>query len=393
MMQADSLRSQLDRIQQTALAIGLGGVGLTVVTFFMFGPAQFFQSYLLSYVFWIQLSLGGLGLLMIHNLTGGYWGFTIKRTLEASAMSLPVMILLFVPLIFGLETLYAWADAEQVAASELIQHKTPYLNVPFFLARTALYFLVWMGLAYFVTRWSRRQDETANPDLTRRSAILSGPGLVIFVLVGTFAAFDWSMSIEPKWFSSIYGAVFLVSSGLAMFCLAIIFNRFLARRSETLAKVATTDRFNDLGNLLLAFLALWAYTSFSQFLIIWSANLPEEIEWYLHRSEHGWAPVIAIIMIFHFAVPFLLLISRRAKRSRITLTSIAWLIILMRLVELFWLLMPAWRYQSFFVNPMDIILPITIGGFWMASFVWQLKNRSLVPLHDPRLKEAMSHHG
>jgi hypothetical protein len=393
MNQTDTLNPHINRIQQTGLTVGIGGIILAVMGAFMVGPQIFYQAYLIGFIYWVQVALGCIGLLMLHNLTGGGWGFAIKRLLEAGAMTVPFMALLFIPIYFGLDYLYLWTDTPYVAENPLLSHKTPYLNEGFFWSRAIFYFLVWSILAFLLNRWSAKQDKTADPNLTNRLKMLSGPGLVIFVLTCTFASIDWMMSLEPKWFSSIYGAIFIVSQGVSVFALMIILAQRFAKQDSSLAQVANTDKLNDIGNLTLAFVVLWAYMSFAQFLIIWSGNLPEEIEWYFHRLMHGWEWVALVMVLFHFAIPFLLLMVRKLKRTGTALTTIAGILLFARLVELVWQIAPSFHTKALYLHWLYFVAPLAIGGFWFAAFAWQLKRQtSLVPLHDPRLKETVSHH-
>jgi hypothetical protein len=395
MNQLDSLnlQTQLNWLRRAGFIIG--GVGLVLcVAGAFFSLEQFWQSYLLAYIFWLEIPLGCLAIVMLHHLVGGRWGLMIRRLLETGAMTLPLMALLFVPLLFGLSQLYSWTDPETVAGSELLQHKSVYLNVPFFLGRTVLYFFVWIAMAYFLSRWSLEQDRTAQPALTTRLRRLSAFGLILYVLTATFAAYDWLMSLEPEWFSSIYGLLFIVGQALATLAFAVIV-LMLSPNRQALARVmsgsAWANQLNDLGNLMLGFVMIWAYISFSQFLIIWSANIPEEAVWYYHRSQGGWQWVGLALILFHFALPFLLLLSRRAKRQGQLLTGLAVFMICMRLVDLFWLVVPAFHQTGLHLHWLDLAAPIAIGGIWLAVFAWLLAGKPLLPLHDPALQEILHH--
>jgi hypothetical protein len=390
MSPSDSLNPRtLNAIRQGSLIIAGVGLVLCLVGAF-FSPEQFWQSYLLAYVFWLQFPLGCLAMVMLHHLVGGRWGVAIRRFLETGAMTLPLMVVLFVPLLFGLNKLYIWTDTETVAQNPLLQHKSIYLNLPFFLIRTALYFIVWIGLAFFLNRWSLAQDRTAELALTARLRRLSGVGMILYVLTATFAAYDWLMSLEPTWYSSIYGVLFIVGQVLATLAFAIIIMRGLSNRPPLAERVGRSD-FNDLGNFMLGFVMIWAYISFSQFLIIWSANIPEEAVWYYNRSQGGWQWVGMLLIYCHFVLPFLLLLSRRAKRQAGLLSLLAVLIIGMRLVDLFWLIAPAFHPAGLHLHWLDIGMPIALGGIWLAAFAWQLAGKPLLPLHDPRLQEVVAH--
>jgi hypothetical protein len=380
---ADGSSWELARMQRRALIVGVLALALSVVGSLL-SRAAFFQAYLVGYLFWTGVAVGCLGLLMLHHLVGGRWGYAIQRILEAGVRTLPLMALLFLPILVGLGDLYVWARPDVVAADALLQHKQRYLNGPAYFGRTAAYFLVWIGAGTILTMLSMRQDQGIDADrLTRRLQVWSGPGLVLYGLTVTFAAVDWVMSLEPHWYSSIYGVVFLV--GQALLALAFV-TRVAIRLADRppLRVVMDTARLHDLGNLLLAFVMLWAYIAFSQYLIIWSGNLPEENHWYLHRLHGGWGVVAIILVVFHFLVPFLLLLSRTTKRRATILGAVAAGILAMRFLDLFWLVAPALHSEGFQVHWLDLVLPIGLGGLWLAMFLGCLKRRPLLAERDPR---------
>jgi len=389
MNSAEALHSQLDLLQKRSLIVGIAALVLCGGGVFL-SPEQFFRSYLLAYVFWLGIALGSCALVMLHNLTGGAWGAVIRRVLESGMRTLPLMAVLFVPFLFGLPHLYEWAHPEHVAGDALLQHKTFYLNIPFFLLRTGVYFLVWLGLAYFLDKWSSEHDRTAEPAVLRRLEALSGPGLVLYGGTLTFAAIDWVMSLEPHWYSTIYGLLFLVGQALTTMAFAIIVLSYLANH-KPVSEVVQATHFHDLGNLLLAFVMLWAYVSFSQYLIIWSGNLAEEVPWYLHRTQGGWEWIGLGLVVFHFILPFVILLSRDAKRRKQVLMKIAAAVLFMRLVDLFWLIAPSPPTTGFHIHWLDVVAPIGVGGLWLAYFCRQLRGRPLLPLHDPSLVSAGGH--
>lgn len=346
---------------------------------------QFYRSYLVAYLFWLGIALGCLPLLMLHHLVGGVWGFLIRRTLEAGTRTIPFVGILFVPILLGIHHIYDWSHPAVVAADTALQHKSAYLNVPFFVIRAAIYFGVWMIFTFFLNRWSAEQDRTVNPLLVRRFQLLSGPGIVAYVLTMTFASFDWSMSIEPHWYSTIYGLLFVVGQVLSTLAFVTPVVAFVVAREDSLKEYFGSEVFHDLGNLLLAFTMLWAYMSFSQFLIIWAANLPEEIPWYLHRGRHGWQWVAAFLALFHFAIPFFLLLARGNKKNRPVLARIAIAILVMRFVDLYWVIQPSFRGRVS-VHWLDFVTWIAIGGLWLSIFFRELPKRSLLPLHDPNFE-------
>ncbi len=376
-----------DLMQKRSLAVGLIAAVLCAGGALIF-PPSFFRAYLVAYFFWLGIPVGCLALLMLHHLVGGRWGFMIQRVLEAAIQTLPLMALLFIPLFFGLPDLYPWARTEMVAADPLLQQKAAYLNIPFFVGRTVAYFAVWIVLGRLLVTWSLQQDRSADDTLTLRLQRLSGPGLVLFGLTVSFAAIDWIMSLEPKWYSTIFGMIFMVSFGLAALALAILATRFLASE-KPLAQVVLPDRWHDLGNLLLALVMFWAYLNFSQFLLIWSANLAEEIPWYLHRIGGGWEWVAIALILFQFALPFVLLLSRNTKRKSQTLAVVAGAILFMHWLDTLWMVAPSFYPARFHLHWLDVAAPVGIGGLWLAAFIGYLKARSLLPLHDPRFTELL----
>jgi hypothetical protein len=301
---------------------------------------------------------------------------------------LPVMTVLFLPIALGMTHLYPWTNADLLAHDEVLHHKRLYLNTPFFLVRAAIYFLAWNAISYFLNRWSLEQDQTANPRLARRMQMISGGGLLAYGLMITFASFDWLMSLEPHWFSTIYGVLIIGGQGLSALAFLIIALVWLSRRPP-LDRIVVPAHFHDLGNLLLAFVMLWAYFSFSQYLIIWSGNLPAEIAWYLNRLQTGWRAVGLILIVFHFAAPFAVLLSRRVKREPELLLKVAVGILIVRLIDLFWLIAPEFHVQGLSISWLDILLPLSLSAFWLGCFVWQLRGRAILPVFDPEFEETI----
>jgi hypothetical protein len=389
MNSTESIQTSLDRFQRGSLVIGLPALALCVAGAFH-SPVQFFRSYLLAFVFWVGVALGCTAILMLHHMVGGRWGFLLRRQLESGTQTFYLMAVLALPLLFGLRLLYSWADPEKVKLDPILQYKQPYLNVPFFILRTVIYFIAWIALAYFLNKWSLEQDETANPDLTKRLQTLSGPGLVIYGLTVTFASVDWVMSLEPRWFSTIYGMIFMVTQALAAMSIVTIAVILLSTQ-KPLSDVVSKRVLNDYGNLLLTFTMLWAYLSFSQYIIIWSGNLQDEIPWYVSRASGGWAWVAMALIVFHFAVPFLLLLSRFVKRRTRWLGAVAALQIVMGVLDIFWLTVPAYERSGPQFHWMDWAAILGIGGVWVWRFTANLKSRPLLPLHDPEMV-AIGHH-
>jgi hypothetical protein len=358
------------------------------------GVDQFFRSYLVGYMFWIGVTLGCLGLLMLQHLTGGAWGLSIRRVLEAGTRTLPLMLLLFLPIaIFGLPHLYEWMHINEVHdehVKEILVAKQPYLNATFFLIRAAVYFAIWFALMFFLNKWSAEQDRTAERRYARLMGRLSGPGIILFVFTTTFASVDWVMSLDAEWFSTIYGLLYVAGWTLSAFSLVIAVMVYLATR-KPLEGVVQAPHFHDLGKLLLAFVMLWAYFSFSQFLIIWSGNIPEETKWYLARLRGGWGWIGIGIVLLHFALPFVMLLSRDLKRNARKLVAIAGLIFLMRFIDVYWLIVPEFNRGHLKIEWMSLVAPIAFGGLWIAFFIWHLNLRPLLPFNDPNFEETIEH--
>jgi hypothetical protein len=384
---ADVAIPELAPLQRRLLIAGAIGAAVSLLGAF-FDLRQFLQSYLMAYMFCLGVTLGCLALGMIHQLSGGAWGVLIRRPIGAATRTLPVMTLLFLPIALGMSRLYVWTHADVVAHDEILQHKHLYLNTPFFLVRAAIYFLVWNALAFFLNRWSLRQDETADETLARRMQMLSGGGLLAYGITITFASFDWLMSLEPHWFSTIYGVLIMGGQGLSALAFLIVVLVWLSRRAP-LDRIVVPAHFHDLGNLMLAFVMLWAYFSFSQYLIIWSGNLPAEIAWYMHRLETGWRFVGVTLIVGHFAIPFVVLLSRQVKRHPDLILKVAIFVLAVRLIDLFWLIAPEFHQHGVAVSWLDVVLPLSLGAIWLGCFVQQLRGRAILPVHDPEFDEAL----
>jgi len=378
---------ELERYQRQFLTAGAVGAVVSLIGYFL-NPTQFFQSYLMAYMFVLGLSLGSLALGMVHQLSGGAWGVVIRRQMGAASRVLPILTVLFLPIVFGMSHLYEWTHADIVNADPILAGKRLYLNTPFFLIRAGIYFAGWNAVSYLLNKWGLEQDQAGDPSYARRMQMLSGGGLLVYGLFITFASFDWLMSLEPHWFSTIYGVLIMGGQGLSALAFLITVLVWLARRPP-LRDIVLPSHFHDLANLMLAFVMLWAYFAFSQYLIIWSGNLPEEIAWYLHRLQTGWRFVAVTLVIFHFTVPFLLLLSRAVKRAPGTLVKVALAILVARLIDLFWLVAPEFHRQGISVSWMDIVLPMTLISIWVGCFLWQLRGRALLPVYDPQFEEAL----
>jgi len=300
------------------------------------------------------------------------------------------MLLLFLPIVLGARRIYEWADPAAAAHDPILRHKSLYLNVPFFTVRALVYFAAWLAFAYFLNRWSLQQDASGGRPINRRLQLLSSAGLVVYGLTVTFASIDWAMSLEPHWFSTMYGVLFIAGQGLSAFAFIVVVMVLLSERAPLSGYVAPRH-YHDLGKLMLAFVMFWAYVSFSQYLIIWAGNLPEEIPWYLRRLQGGWGWIGLAILLFHFVLPFLMLLPASANRNPRVLATVAGLVVFMQLVEVFWLTQPPFAGGRFRLHWMDLLAPLGVGGLWLAVFSWQLGKRPLLPLNDPELQQALAH--
>jgi hypothetical protein len=393
----------LARLQSRALLVGAAGLiagGAGALT----NPDQFFRSWLIGFLFCLGLAIGSLALLMLQHLSGGKWGLVSRRILEASSGTLPIVALFFIPILFGMRRLFLWARPEAVQADAILQMKAPYLDVEFFIGRAVVYFAFWVVCAWLLNKWSAAQDRgevAVRPEDTVRFRTVSGPGLLFLVLTVTFASIDWIMSVDPHWYSTVFGLLTVAGQGLSALAFTIAVLAMVAPE-RTLSRYLAPEQFHDLGKLLLAFVMLWAYLNFSQFLIIWSGNLPEEIPWYIHRIRGGWGVVALLLVVGHFALPFLLLLSRDVKRHNGMLARVAGVVIVMRLLDLIWLIAPTFDAHGaagdaahaglwFPIHWMNVVIPLGLTGVWIFLFARLLRSRPLLPLNDPYFKEAFAH--
>lgn len=370
------------RWQRQLLLVGIASLCLCAIGA-AFDVQQFFRSYLLGFFSWLGIALGSLAILMLHNLTGGAWGLTLRPLFEAATRTLPLLAVLFLPIAFGLDQIYPWSNMDRADLGA----KAAYLNVPFFLARAVGYFAIWIGLALLLNRWSAAHDRTGDPAMMERTQQLSAPGLVLYGLTVTFASIDWVMSLQPEWSSTIFGAVVATGQLLPALALAIAVAAALPRSEHA----AAPSTWNDLGSLLLAFVMLWSYMAFSQYLIIWSGNLPEEISWYVNRTVGGWQLIAVVLAAFYFALPFFLLLSRDVKQDPQRLQIVAVVILAMSFVHQYWLIAPTFSPRHLYLHWMDIAAMIGVGALWLSVFLWQVQARPLMPVHEPLPKEALHH--
>jgi hypothetical protein len=369
--------------------VGLAVVGALCLILGTLGaltePQTFFRAYLIAYTFWLALSLGCLGLAFIQFLTGGIWGLITRRIFEAGAACLPLLAILFIPVLIGLPALYPWTDPSAVSADPVLQHKAIYLNIPFFVARAVVYFIAWIVLSNQLRSWSLRQDASNDPLLTPRLQRLSIIGLLVLPLTASFAAIDWWMSLEPTWFSTMFPVTICIGALL----LALGFTVLLVTRVGAYAELTPPPLLNDLGSLLLAFVMLWAYVTYFQYMLIWAGNLKEEITWYIRRADGAWIPLAWTIAVAGFVIPFGFLLFRGLKRNRLWLGRLAVLLVLMQVVESYWLIQPAFTPDGPTLSWLQPLIWIGVGGLWLAVFTWSLGAAAIVPANDPRTVVAM----
>jgi len=351
-------------------------------------PSRFFHSYLTAFFFFLSFALGGIFFVLLQHLTRAGWSVVVRRLAEDVAATMPLFAVLFVPLAFGTHALYHWSHEEAVAHDEILAHKAPWLNEGRFLAVAVLYFAVWCFLGWWYRRESRRQDETGEVAITARLQRWSALGIIAYAITQTLASFDWLMSLDPHWYSTIYGVYVFSGSTVAILALLIALG-LLLQRSGALRGVVSFEHYHDLGKLLLGFVVFWAYIAFSQFMLIWYAALPEETGWYARRWEQGWQTYSIALVVIHFGAPFFFLLLRDVKRRRLTLgLSAAWLVAA-HYLDLYWLVMPSLLETPGF-HLQDALCFVGVGGLFVGTLAWVLRRRAVVPLRDPRLGESMA---
>jgi len=362
------------RIEIGAFAIGVGGIAFCLLGPWA-APTRVYSSYLFAYLFWIGLSLGCLAVMMLHQLVGGQWGVVTRPFLRAGARTMPVMVLLFAPIVIGLSSLYPWA---RIDGPPIPDGARQFLARPWFLLRTGFYFASWGALAFWVPRWSMRLETAADPRLAHRLRVLCGWGLVAYGITVFFSSVDWILSLETGWTSTGYGMIVMAGQCLSALAAATAFSGAIQRRRAS-APLLTPDRLHDLGNLLLAFVMLWAYVSFSQYLVIWFGDLPREISWYLHRTGPGWDKIAIALIVVHFALPFLLLLSKRLKRSPAALPVLAGGLVAVQAIDVFWRVRPTFDPGGLALHVPDLLAPAAVGGVWIGAFLFHLRRSPKSP--------------
>ncbi len=392
-----TLGSKASGVERMAGIIGVAGLFLCAAGFFT-DHQKFFQSYLFAFLFWAGFAIGATGILLLNNVVGGKWGVTIRRYLEASARTMPLIAVLFVVILIGMKDIYAWATPANVAANEFLKHKQGYLNFWGFTLRSVFNFALWLFFIWRLNKWTDEQDRTGDPTIKDKLRRFSAPALLVFVLSVTAAYIDWIMSADTQFYSTVFGGLVLISNVEQTFALCIL----------TLILTSTEDRFqgrvnapilHDLGKLLFAFCIFWTYLSASQLIIIWPANLPQEITWYLDRTHGFWKALATFVGLAMFAIPFAALLSQGRKRDPRRLQRVVIWILVVNAIYMFWLIEPTFRNTSvstplhtaagFSVYWTDFAAFFGIGGVWVYYFILQLRKRPLLPLKDPRISPSL----
>jgi len=373
-------------------AIGAACAVLGVAGCAMLGPGnpkQFFFSWLMAYLFFLSLALGALFFTLFMYACQGGWGIVVRRLCETVFATIPVMAVLFLPLLFGLNNLYPWSVPGAAEQDALVRWKQPFLNVPFFLIRAAIYYVCWSFIALLYYRLSRGQDTTGDPSVSARLRKFAGPAIIVMALTSTFASIDWVVSLTPHWYSTMFGVYFFAGSFIGFIALLSVLVPTM-RGAGLLDTMITAEHLHDLGKFLFAFMCFWAYIGFSQFFLIWYANLPEESFWFKARLEGSWEIASLLLMAGHFGVPFLYLMGRDVKRNGRTLAIGGMWLLAMHFVDIYWQVMPTLHPEGIRPSVLDVAALLAVGGCFAAAVGWLMRRQALVPVRDPRLGESLA---
>ena len=381
--------------------LGVGIVGLASAYFLAGDLRSFLSAYLVAFCFIVTISLGGLFWVTIMHLTRAGWGVCVRRLAEILAMATFPCLILFLPILLPVMTgssasIYDWVDLKNLPErlqgfDDLLAHKEPFLNGPFFAIRALVYFAVWGGCAAFFLRGSRSQDESGDKSISLRMQAFSAPAMLLFAATLVFASFDWGMSLEPIFFSTIYPVYWFAGAAMSSICTMTLIS-FLLQRSGRLTDDITTEHYHDLGKLMFGFVFFWGYIAFSQYLLIWYANLPEETFWFEYRQQGGWATGSIILIVVHLALPFLAIMPRTLRRNKAYMAMAAIFLLGAHWYDHFWLIMPTTFRPTFGVTPADILCLVGVIGFYASAFALIAGDRKLIPAGDPRLYESLSYH-
>jgi hypothetical protein len=372
----ETVQPILERVQRVLLIIAVVGVVLSLLGLAV-DRSQFFQSYLAVYLWVLGLTLGTLGVSIIHYLAGGRWGAAVGDVLRSGASLTWLLPILFIPIVIGIPTLYPWANPATVAADPLLQHKAGWYSVVAWLVRAVIYFAAWILMSRYLDRWFKDWDKTGNPRLRWMLRNLAGGGAVLLVMTVSFAMFDWVMSLEPDWSSTIFGL--LLVAGFTLSGWAITINTLTRLRHWwPVNGFAAGQLWVDISSLMLANLIVWMYFSFSQFMLIWVENLNNEIPYFIRRMTNGWDMVALVVLLVQFAVTFLTLVQRGTRKSPVALMVVTTSMLLMRFVEMVWYVEPEFPPSSIINHWQDLALLMALGGIWGTLFVRQLRARLVV---------------
>ncbi|MFZ1685486.1 MAG: hypothetical protein WAU88_15320 [Candidatus Zixiibacteriota bacterium] len=374
---------------RNALIVAVVGLALSAVGYVV-DSEQFFFAYLTAFTFWMTLSLGSLFFVMLHHLVGATWSVVIRRLAESLMATIPYMAILFIPVLLGVHHLYHWSHPEVVAADPLLMKKSAFLNIPFFVIRAIIYFFVWSALAHLLYKNSIKQDTAPSTELTQKLKTISAPGMILFALTSTLAGFDWLMSLEPHWYSTIFGVYFFAGGLVGAISLMTVMAAFVQSRG-VLRGTITVEHYHDLGKLMFAFIIFWTYIGFSQYFLIWYGNIPEETIWYLQRWEGGWKTISMIILFGHFAIPFTLLNFRSAKRTLTPLVIMGVWIIVMHWFDHYWMVLPTHLPKGASISWIEIVATFGIGGVFFWAFWTRFSSTAMVPVGDPKLRASINH--
>jgi len=392
-----TLGSKASGVERIAGIIGVAGLFLCAAGYFT-DPHKFFQSYLFAFLYWAGFAIGGLGILLLNNVVGGKWGVTIRRYLEANAKTMPLIAIFFVVILLGIKDTYAWATPAYVAANEFLKHKQAYLNIPGFIARSVACFAIFLFFVWRLSKWTDEQDQTGDPGIREKMRKFSAPALLIFVLAVTVAYIDWIMSADTQFYSTVFGGMVLIANVQQTFAMSIL-ALILTSSEDRFDSRVNAPILHDLGKLLFAFTIFWTYLAASQLIIIWPANLPQEITWYLDRTHGFWKALATFVGLTMFAIPFLALLSQARKRDPRRLRRVTIWVLVVNAIYMFWLVEPTFRSTSvstplhtspgFAVYWTDFAAFLGIGGIWVYYFIGQLRRRPLLPLKDPRVSASL----
>ena len=379
--------SDSNLFNKSSLIVAAIGIVTSVVAYFVNSP-QFYHSYLTAYMFWFTIVLGGLFFTMLHHISGAVWSTVLRRLSETIMITIPIMAILFLPVILGMHDLYHWSHLDAVAEDELLQKKEAYLNAVFFTIRAIVYFSIWFLLAWNLYKTSLKQDKGHDEKYSKKMTKISAPGMVIFALTITFASFDWLMSLDPHWYSTIYGLYVYAGSFLSFMAFLIIIGLAL-RKKGLLTDIITIEHYHDIGKFLFGFTIFWGYMAFSQYFLIWYANIPEETIWYIHRWEGNWSILTMVLVFGHFVLPFMVLMLRSVKRNFTTLKIIAYWILLMHFIDIYWLVFPTFSKHGFVFSWIDIATFLAVGGIFLWYFWYKYFGAAMVTINDPKLQKSM----